>query len=153
MFFGLILPNKQFIFIYKYLDTMIFENKTYEELLDLQDTLEKEYEEIKKDCLKERLEFDKFCEKSKPTKEKLYFISKYIRLKQPPIIVYDKQWNGDFYSLEEFIEKCKNQEINDNNGYGNYATHNSKSDVKILPSDILENIYRKDFTHVIWFKK
>lgn len=131
----------------------IFENKTYEELSEIQEDLEFKYETIKEDSLKNRLSFDEFCERSKDTKEKLYFLSKYKRLTQPPLLVYDKEWKGTMYDLEEFANICKEGLFNDNDGYGNYATHNAKSDVKIIPSDILENIYRKDFTHVIWFAK
>ena len=29
----------------------------------------------------------------------------------------------------------------------------AKSNIEIIPSDILENIYRNDFTHVIWMNR
>ena len=41
----------------------------------------------------------------------------------------------------------------DSDGYGYYATESAKSDVHIMPSDVIENIIRDDFSHVIWFNK
>ena len=33
------------------------------------------------------------------------------------------------------------------------AYNNAKSDITAYPSDFIENIYRKDFTHIIWFNR
>jgi hypothetical protein len=65
---------------------MNYENKTYEELLREEERLDERYMEISEACAQEGLNFFEFREKVKPVKEKLYFISKYKRLKQTPTI-------------------------------------------------------------------
>lgn len=132
---------------------MDYSKKTYEELLREDDKLSKEYEELSDTCAKEGLSYMEFSEKAKPVKEKLYFISKYIRLKKSPSVEYGKEWKGDFYTLDRFISIVKNSGFIDDDGFGYYATENSKSDIMIYPSDIKENIYRNDFTHIIWFNR
>ena len=44
-------------------------------------------------------------------------------------------------------------EITDSDGFGLYAARKGVSDIKIYPSDIIENSYREDFTHVLWINK
>jgi hypothetical protein len=128
---------------------MNFKNKNYTELLRERDSLNKEYLNSMDDCAKKGLTYDVFCENTTKIKTDLYLIDKYLRLKQEPIIVYGKEWKGDFFTLEEFIKKVKNNELNEE-GVGYYATENSKSDIEVYYSDIIENIYRTDFTHIIW---
>ena len=130
---------------------MTFEGKTYSELIKIEKKLQKQYNEIQADALKEGLSYDDFCDKAHDVKQDLYFIDKYKRKTQVPSLVYDKEWQGDTYTLDEFKTKCYSEELTDLDGYGYYGTYNSKSDVKIVPSDILEEIYREDFTHIIWF--
>lgn len=130
---------------------MNISNKNYKELLREQTSLKEEYNNIMDDCLKKGLSYNEFCEQAKKIKYDLYLIEKYLRIKQDPIIDYGKNWNGELLTLDNFIIKIKNNELNEN-GIGYYATINSKSNVEVYYSDIIENIYRTDFTHVIWFE-
>lgn len=132
---------------------MDYSKKTYEELLREDEKLDKEYEELSDTCAKEGLSYMEFSEKAKPIKEKLYFISKYLRLKKTPSVEYGKEWKGDLYTLENFISNVKSGAFIDDDGWGYYATETTKSDINIYPSDISENIYRNDFTHIIWFNR
>jgi hypothetical protein len=97
--------------------------------------------------------FSEFCEKAHDVKEKMFYLSKYIRIKQEPTITYGKEWNGDFITFDEFKKRCNTMYYTDDDGYGFYASESSKSDVEIYPSDITENIFRTDFPYVIWFNK
>lgn len=115
--------------------------------------LEDRYDEISDECAKEGLSYKEFQKKSESVKEQIYLICKYIRLKQDPSLQYDKEWFGDLMTLEEFIAMCQHNMFVDDDGYGYYATENAKSDILLYPSDITEGIYRKDFSHVIWFNK
>lgn len=60
---------------------------------------------------------------------------------------------GDHMTLEEFVEACKTGAFINYDGFGNYATKDTCSDIQIYPSDITAGKYRSDFTHVIWFNR
>lgn len=60
---------------------------------------------------------------------------------------------GDHMTIEEFKECCDCGGFTDYDGFGVYATETQESSICILPSDIESGLYRKDFTHVIWFNK
>lgn len=126
---------------------------TYEELEREEDRLDERYNEISDECAKEGLKWDAFQEKAHDVREASYFVSKYKRLKQTPTVEYGKEWNGQIYTLEEFIKMCEVGGFIDYDGFGNYATESAKSDIEVIPSDIKEKIYRTDFTHVIWFNR
>jgi predicted nuclease with TOPRIM domain len=129
-------------------------------------SVNKEYIRIKKDidnlverktrlfdeCAKKGLSFSEYEKEATPIMEELYFLEKDLRQIQDPIMVFGKKWKGKIYTFEEFKNLVFNNELKDMDGYGYYATDNAKSDIIIRPSDIIENIYRNDFTHVIWFK-
>jgi hypothetical protein len=132
---------------------MDYSVKTYEELVREEDTLNDEYENLSDECAKNGLQYNEFKEKATPIRQKIYFVSKYKRLKQPPTLEYNKEWNGKLYTIEQFIEMSESGGFMDYDGFGYYATHNAKSDILIYPSDILEHIYRNDFTHIIWFNR
>ena len=132
---------------------MDYSKKTYDELVKEESILDDDYEKISDECAKEGLSYKEFSDKVKPVKEKLYFISKYKRIKQTPIIEYGKEWKGELYTLEKFISMVRNGGFIDDDGWGYYATDITKSDINIYPSDISENIYRTDFTHIIWFNR
>ena len=132
----------------KYMD---YSNKTYKELVKEEDELKEEFNLMLDSCAKEGLSFLEFCDRAKDIKEKLYFVSKYKRLKQTPTVEYGKEWRGDIFTLEKFIEIVNDGGFVDSDGYGYYATEDAKSDVYIYPSDIKEKLYRSDFTHIIWF--
>lgn len=132
---------------------MSYSEKTYEELLKEEEKLEKEYNEIETQSLKDNLPFSEFCEKAHDVKEKLFFVDKYIRLKKEPIITYGKEWNGKFMTIDKFRDDCIREFYSDYDGIGYYATESSKSDIEIKPSDFEFNIIREDFPYVIWFSK
>ena len=127
--------------------------KTYKELEKEQKNLEFEYSAIEDDCAKKGLSYNEFCEKAHDVKEKLYFLSKYKRLKSEPTVTYGKEWKGETMPFEKFKKECENSYLTDDDGIGYYATKEAKSNIEIIPSDILENIYRNDFTHVIWMNR
>ena len=130
---------------------MDYSNKTYKELVKEEDELKEEFDLMLDNCAKEGLPYFEFCDRAKDIKEKLYFVSKYRRLKQTPTVEYGKEWRGDIFTLEKFIELVNDKNFTDFDGYGYYATEDAKSDVYIYPSDIKEKLYRSDFTHIIWF--
>lgn len=129
-------------------------------------SVNKEYIRIKKDidnlverktrlfdeCAKKGLSFSEYEKEATPIMDELYFLEKDLRQIQDPIMVFGKKWKGKIYTFEEFKNNVINRKLRDSDGYGYYATDNAKSDIIIRPSDIIENIYRQDFTHVIWFK-
>jgi len=130
---------------------MNYDEKTYDELVREHDRLESEYTSIETQCLKDNLTFNEFCDKAHDVKEKLYYIEKYMRLRQEPTITYGKEWGGKFMEFEEFKKQCDTLYLTDTDGYGFYASESSKSDIIVIPSDITENIFREDFPYVIWF--
>ena len=130
---------------------MDYSKKNYTELLREEERLREKYNDIEDQCLKAGASFDEFQKKAKKEAEGLYFIDKYKRLKVEPIVTYGKEWNGDYYTLEQFKANVFSGALVDDDGVGYYATETAKSDVTILPSDVKENIIRDDFTHVIWF--
>ena len=132
---------------------MDYSKKTYDELVKEESRLDDEYEKISDECAKEGLSYQEFSIKAKPVKEKLYFISKYLRLKKTPSVEYGKEWKGDLYELETFISRVRNGGFIDDDGWGYYATETTKSDIEVYPSDIKEGLYRNDFTHVIWINR
>ena len=132
---------------------MKYARKTIQELLKEEERLEARYNEIEDQCLKDGLPFSEFEKKVKDIAEDLYFIDKYKRLKQDPVVEYGKEWKGDTYTIEEFKSMARSKMLMDSDGYGYYATESAKSDVHIMPSDVIENIIRDDFSHVIWCNK
>lgn len=60
---------------------------------------------------------------------------------------------GDHMTIEDFKEYCDCGGFCDYDGYGLYATETQMSNIDINPSDIETGLYRKDFTHVVWFNK
>ena len=129
---------------------MEFENKSYNDLKLLLSSYHNDYKEMIDECAKEGLSYNEFCVKAKTLKEQIYLIEKHIKVKEEPTIEYGKEWKGKLLTLENFIEKAKNLELKDVDGIGYYATETTKSNIIVCPSDILENIYRTDFTHILW---
>lgn len=125
---------------YSYID---LENK-YKFLLEKRD-------EIMNECAKNNLSFTTYKEKAKDISEKIFLVSREMRLKQPPILDYGKTWKGETLSIEEFKEKSLNNIYTDDDGVGYYATDNAKSNIIAYPSDFKDNQFRTDFTHIIWF--
>jgi len=60
---------------------------------------------------------------------------------------------GDHMTLKDFIKNVKSGGFIDYDGSGNYATETQMSDITIYPSDINSGVYRKDFSHIVWFNR
>lgn len=123
------------------------------ELLREEKKLEERYNNIEEECLKEGLSFSEFQKRAQIEKEGLYFISKYKRLKQDPVVDFSTKHEGDVFTMDEFKSMAKSHMLMDSDGSGFYGTESGMSDVEIIPSDVLEGIIRDDFTHVIWFNR
>lgn len=132
---------------------MDYAKMSTEELIREEDKNQARYDEIEEECLKEGLSFAEFSERAKKEREALYFIDKYMRLRQDPIVEYGKEWKGDLYTIEEFKNAVRHKLFVDSDGVGYYATETSKSDVEVYPSDFKENLIREDFSHIIWFNR
>lgn len=137
-------------------DANITDAPKFETLEDYQEEynrLQEVYNQLVDDSLKNGMAWEAMVARTKPIREEQVKIKRHIRQLQAPEMTFDKKWRGKLLTLEEFVKGAKNGVYTDFNGYGYYATAIGKSDIMIFPSDILENIYRDDFTHVIWFKK
>lgn len=110
----------------------------------------KEISNEETECAKKGLSYEDMIEKTRDLRYKVYRLDKEMRLIQDPALQYNKEWKGELMPIEEFMTLC-GTELTDNDGYGLYATETSVSDVRIYPSDVLEEKYRDDFTHVMWF--
>lgn len=128
-------------------------NETYEKLEKEHEKLIAEIDKMMDDSAKEGIPWEDFIIKAKDIYEKIYFISRKMRLTKAPTLEYNKEWKGDTFTIEEFKNLCNNNTFTDEDGIGYYATYNAKSDVEAMPSDFIDNEYRTDFTHIIWFNK
>lgn len=137
------------------LDYSMYPDKSYSELVSEYNRLEEKYNTIESDCLKDNLSYAEFCNKAHDVKEKMFMVDKFIRLKEDPILTYGKEWSGTLYELNKFKEMCgeEKQLLTDEDGYGYYATETAKSSIMIKPSDVVYDMLRSDFTHVLWFSK
>lgn len=129
------------------------ESKSENELERLSKRYESERDRIMEDCLSRHLSFDEYEKEAEDVLEKLYFIDKYRRFKKNPVVEYGKKWKGELMTTEEFVSRCRDGYFIDDDGYGYYATVDGKSNVMVIPSDITEDLYRSDFTHVLWFNR
>jgi len=125
--------------------------KTYAQWKQEYNQLEIENSELEEQCAKEGLDWMVMLAKTKDVKEKMAKADKMMRFLQEPSLVYNKKWNGVKMELGKFVELSIGKEMFDRDGEGYYATETAKTDIIIRPSDIIENIYRKDFPYVIWF--
>lgn len=126
---------------------------TYNDFKKEIEKLSKELAVQEDNCAKKGLSFDEMIEQTRELRIKIYELSQEMRLVQAPTLEFGKEWKGDYYTIEEFIENCKDDTFTDDEGYGYYATETGKSDIKIYPSDVIDNKIRTDFSHVIWFPK
>lgn len=60
---------------------------------------------------------------------------------------------GDKMTLKKFVDCCKCGGFIDYDGFGYYATETQESSIKISPSDVTNNKYRKDFPYIIWYNR
>ena len=58
---------------------------------------------------------------------------------------------GRVYGLTQFVEGCLAGLFTDVDGEGYYATATHVSDVAAVPSHIVQNEVRNEFTHVVWY--
>lgn len=133
----------------------VYSEKSYNDLVAEQYRLDEKYHSIETECLKDNLSYADFCNKAHDVKEKMFVVDKFIRLKADPILTYGKEWSGTLYTIEEFKRLCdeNRQVLTDEDGFGYYATETAKSSVIIKPSDVVYDMVRTDFTHVLWFGK
>ncbi len=61
--------------------------------------------------------------------------------------------DGDMFSIQEFVQHCKDGVFGDYDGFGQYSTATGMSVHRIKPSDVTEGKTLKDFTHVVWFNR
>jgi hypothetical protein len=127
--------------------------KTYENLEKELNELITKRNNMFDENAKNGVPWEEYIEKSKDVYEKIFLIEREMRLLKTPTLDFNKEWKGTTYTIEAFKEMCDNEEINDEDGFGYYAIINAKSDVLAMPSDFVDNQYRKDFTHIIWFNK
>ena len=69
-------------------------------------------------------------------------------IKKEPIPGY-----GDHMTMKEFIEACRLYCFVDSDGIGNYAGIDFCTNKEISPSDVINNKYDNNYTHVMWFNK
>ena len=131
---------------------MEYKDMTERQLRNERAKVKSEYDRIMEKCLKERVGYEEFMHRAAEPKEQLYLIDKYLRLKAAATVEYGKEWKGDLMPIGEFKRKAADKIITDEDGEGWYATENAKSDVRVVPSDVTEDLLRTDFTHVLWFE-
>ena len=124
--------------------------KTYTQLKHEYNVLEIENAEKEDQCAKDGNTWQEMLIKTKGIKEKMAHIDKMMRKIQEPSLIYNKKWKGRKMELEDFIAASIAKDIADMDGEGYYATETAKTDIRIYPSDIIENIYRTEFPYVLW---
>lgn len=129
-----------------------FENKTIQEL----EAYIKEQEPIKKEKMEKAYNapnVNRFQELSKKAYEPIWRAGLQLRKIQDKFVMKKIDRSSDHMTLGDFIECCNGGSFIDSDGSGNYATETEESNISIHPSDIEEGVYRKDFTHVVWYNK
>lgn len=126
-------------------------NEKYNDLVREAKKIEKKIKEDEENLAKEGVSFDDMIEKTREDRIKLFKLSKEMRLIQDPGFQPKKKWKGKFMTMENFIKMCNEENITDEDGYGFYADKKVVTDIKIFPSDIMTEMYRKDFTEILWF--
>lgn len=97
---------------------------------------------------------EKNIDEIEPEQIQLDLLYKQRSLIKPPVLTpLPKKKEGHLYTLKEFIEMCNDNDFNDYNGFGRYATDKEESDIEVMPSYIKEGFIRKDFSHVIWYNR
>ena len=109
-----------------------------------------ELAEIKEKCLQEGLPYEEMVKKTLDLRKELTLIDRNIRLLKEPVVTMGKKWAGHFMLFGDFISLSLSGEMTDKDGYGFYATQTSVSNIRVYPSDIVNGIYRDDFTCVLW---
>lgn len=123
--------------------------KEYNRLVEKYDMLCEAYQEKEKECSKSGLSWDDFVKETRPLKTSIFEVEKEIRKVQPVGYEVAQNWKGKIITLEEFIKDSKDGVINDSTATYYYSDGSTKTDVKILPSDVLADVVRDDLTHVM----
>lgn len=126
-------------------------NDNYNDLVRESKKIEKKIKEDEENLAKEGVSFEDMIEKTREDRIKLFKLSKEMRLIQDPGFQPKKKWKGKFMTMENFIKMCNEENITDEDGYGFYTDKKVVTDIKIFPSDIMTEMYRKDFTEILWF--
>lgn len=126
-------------------------NENYEDLKREAKKIERKIKEDEENLAKEGVSFDDMIEKTREDRVKLFKLSKEMRLIQDPGFQPKKKWKGKYMTMENFIKMCNEENITDEDGYGFYTDKKVVTDIKIFPSDIMTEMYRKDFTEILWF--
>ena len=127
--------------------------KLYRELIKENDTLTKQLSEKEDYCARNGMSWDDMIKETNDIRLKITENDRKARQIQDPTIQFGKNWNGELIPIDKFIKGCEVGDFEDSNGVGRYATETGVSDIYIYPSDVLDNVYRKDFSHVLWLNK
>lgn len=122
-----------------------------DQLKEEYDKLTKEIEAKMTECASRGDSWEKYKDSSRELLVKRMKLSQEIRLIEVPEITYGKEYVGNKIPIEKFTEMAKSGLIKNNDGYGYYATENSVSNISVYPTDFLDDKYRTDFTHILWF--
>jgi hypothetical protein len=116
------------------------------------DALATKINDIQNDCAKKNMPWDKYLKTVEPhTKAYDKALNEYRMIVTPEMESIPDY--GDHMTMETFVNCCKDGGFINYDGSGNYATATEMSDISVSPSDIMSGVYRKDFTHVVWFNR
>lgn len=93
-----------------------------------------------------------FINLSSPFADEIQRIESELRLIQHPVYL-DLPAYGELITLDEFIRNVESGKFINYDGSGKYSNGTQITNIIIHPSDIKNNIYRRDFTHVLWLEK
>lgn len=128
--------------------------KQYEKLKREVEKLQDIINQKEDECARNGDSFEIMIEKTKQERNQYYEITKKMRLLKEPVMEFGKNFfDSQKFTFEQFVNMAKDGSLTDSDGHGYYATENGISDITIMPSDITENMYRNDFTYVVWFSK
>lgn len=127
-------------------------DRKFNALMDQYTEKMEELEQIEGKCIQEGLPYEEMVKKTLDLRKELTLIDRNIRLLKEPVVSMGKKWAGHFMLFDDFISLSLSGEMTDKDGYGLYATQTSVSNIPVYPSDIVNGIYRDDFTCVLWFE-
>lgn len=116
------------------------------------ETLSAKIDETQNNCANQKLSWDQYVAASKPLRDAYNKAYDEYRLLQTPEMEPIPSY-GDHMTMEHFVNCCQVGGFIDYDGSGQYATATEMSDIIVEPSDIKSGVYRKDFTHVVWFNR
>jgi len=123
--------------------------KEYNKLTEKYNMLCEAYEEKESECSKSGLSWDDFVNETRSLKTSIFELEKEIRKIQPIGYEVAEKWNGKIIPLEDFVKDAKDGVITDTTAIYYYSDGNTKTDVRLYPSDVLADMVRDDLTHVM----